>query len=61
LWGTELSAEVRTECAHCGRAIHLDITSDLQTSVRESEADPLIFSPDMDLEHLNAPNILDDV
>ena len=57
----ELSVEVRTECAHCGKALHLDITSDLRTSVREQDASPLIFSPDVDFAQFNAPNILDDV
>jgi len=61
LWGKPLSVEIETECAHCGRALHLTLSRELEYSVREKDADPLVFSPDIDWERFRAPNIIEDL
>jgi len=55
-----LSVEIETECAHCGQGLHLTLDSELNRSIKESEANPLVFMPDVDWEHLTGPNIIDD-
>lgn len=55
-----LSVEVETECAHCGQELHLTLDSELRWSIKESDANPLVFMPDVDWEHLTGPNIIND-
>jgi hypothetical protein len=55
-----LECSIQTECAHCGRSIHLEMDSDLNYAVREKDAAPLIFAPPLvDFDRLEAPNIID--
>ncbi len=42
-----LSFRITTECGHCGQPIHLEIDSDLNYRVAETEAEPLVFVPMM--------------
>jgi len=56
----KLSVEIETECAHCGQALHLALDSELKWSVKESGTDPLLFEPDVDWAHFEAPNIIHD-
>lgn len=48
----------RTECAHCSRAMQIEIDSQLGHRVTEG-ADPLIFIPLVDFEKLKDPSIID--
>lgn len=40
---------VETECAHCSQPMHVEINSDLDYSVRQEGADPLVLVPEVDL------------
>jgi len=36
------------------------LDSELKWSIKESDANPLVFMPDVDWEHLTGPNIIND-
>ena len=50
---------IETTCAQSGKPIHIDIDADLNYSVAEKEAEPLIFSPSVDFSKLKDPSIID--
>ncbi|MFC1823947.1 hypothetical protein ACFL9T_14650 [Thermodesulfobacteriota bacterium] len=50
---------VKTECAHCSREINIEIDSELNCSVNEEGAEPIVFVPDVDIFGLDEPNIID--
>ena len=54
-----ISVEVATKCKHCGQALHLTIDSNMQVSVGESDANPLVFMPNVDWESFTEQNIID--
>lgn len=54
-----VSAEIETRCKHCDQAMHIKVDSDLQVSVREADADPLVFMPDVDWDHFSEQTIID--
>ena len=54
-----LEVSIRTECAHCGQPIQIELDSELNYAVREKEATPLIFVPSVNFSRLEAPNIID--
>ncbi len=58
LWGERVEVEISTECKHCGEALHLTLDSDLDWTVAEPGADPMVFSPDVDWSRLTDPNII---
>ena len=55
----KLSFLIETECAHCGKPIHIEMDSDLNYKVLEPDANPLIFVPDVDFATLKDPSIID--
>jgi hypothetical protein len=55
-----LTFDVRTECAHCGRAIRFCMRHDLSYDISEPECAPMFFVPLVDLPRLKAPSIIDD-
>ena len=59
LRGEELSFGIETECAHCGRPLHLEIDSALRYHVVEEGAAPVIQVPRVDFEKLKDPSITD--
>lgn len=59
LRGEALSVLVKTECAHCRQPMHIEIGSDMRSSVREEGAAPIVFVPDVDLYTLEDPSIID--
>lgn len=59
LRGTELSVQVRTICAHCGKELNLEIDSDLTITALDG-AEPMVFIPEVNVFALNAPTIVDD-
>ena len=54
-----LTVEIETVCVHCGQPLHITVNSDLQWSVREQDASPLLFEPEVDLEHFTDSTIID--
>ena len=56
----ELSFEIRTECACCGRHIGFTMRHDLSYRLHEPESSPLFFIPLVDFTKLKAPSIVDD-
>ncbi len=59
LCGEPLSFVVETECAHCGRPLHLEIDSELKYRVVEAGAEPLVFVPMVNFDKLEDPSIID--
>jgi hypothetical protein len=53
-----LAVEIETQCAHCGKAMHVDIDSELKYRVRERDARPLMFEPRVDWDTFEEPNII---
>jgi len=56
----KLAVELETACAHCGKELHLTLDSELQWSVKEHDANPLVFEPEVDWAHFEGPNIIQD-
>jgi hypothetical protein len=54
-----ISIEVETECKHCHQAMHIMIDSDMQFSIRQPDANPLVFMPDIDWDHFVERTIID--
>lgn len=54
-----LTFAIETECAHCGRPIHIEMDSELRYSVLEHDAEPLVFAPMVDFDRLKDPSIID--
>jgi hypothetical protein len=54
-----LSFTIETECAHCKQPLHLEMDTDLNYSVAEDEAKPLVFVPMVDFDKLEDPSIID--
>ena len=59
LRGEDLSFTIETSCAHCGQPIHIEIDSELNYSVVENGAVPLVHVPMVDLHKLEDPSIID--
>ncbi len=51
--------EVETACKHCGQVLHLTIDSTMQVAVREQDASPLVFMPDVDWSRFAERTIID--
>jgi hypothetical protein len=60
LRGEKLSAEIESACAHCGKPLHISVDSELNSQVREEEAEPLLFEPDVDWKTFKGANIIND-
>ncbi len=54
-----LSVVVKTECAHSGQPLQIEIDSEMNCHVEEKGAAPLIFVPAVDFSKLTAPSIVD--
>ena len=54
-----LTFTIQSECAHCGKEMHIEIDSDLNYSVSEPDAVPLVFVPQVDFSTLEDPSIID--
>jgi len=50
---------VETRCTHCDQVLHLTVDSSMQVSVRESDANPLVFMPDIDWNNFAERTIID--
>ncbi|MFN8372725.1 MAG: hypothetical protein U0694_07590 [Anaerolineae bacterium] len=49
---------IETECAHCQQPLHIELDSEMQFAVRETEARPLFFAP-MNSVEPGAKSIID--
>jgi len=58
LWDRKLEVEVSTRCAQSGREMQIHLDDDLRWSVRESEASPLLFEPEIDWSLFREPTIV---
>jgi uncharacterized metal-binding protein YceD (DUF177 family) len=54
-----LSFTITTECAHCQRPLHIEIDTELNYRVIETDAEPLVYSPLVDFGQLDDPSIID--
>jgi hypothetical protein len=59
LRGQALKVLIETTCAHCGEAISLEVSHDMQARVLTPDAQPVIFLPPVDFKHLADPSIID--
>lgn len=55
-----LTVTFASECAHCGRALRIEIGSDLNYRVDPQVAGALVFVPLVDFAKLRAKSIIDD-
>jgi hypothetical protein len=55
-----LEVEIETSCAHCGRAMHILVDDQLHWRVRERQADPRVFLPQIDWASFRGRNIIND-
>ncbi len=55
-----LAVTVDSACAHCGRRMQIEIDSDLNYRVEDTDCRPVVFVPDIKLAELDAPSIIDD-
>jgi hypothetical protein len=51
---------VETRCEHCSEPITLNIDSDMNVTGEQPGADPMVFTPDVDIFDTEAPSIVDD-
>jgi hypothetical protein len=54
-----LSVTIETACGHCGRAMQLTVDSDMDVTVHDVGAEPLVFMPQVNWQTFTEPNILD--
>jgi hypothetical protein len=55
-----ISITIDTVCAHCNHPIKILIDSEMNCEVAHENANPHIFSPQIDWESFSAPNIIQD-
>jgi hypothetical protein len=54
-----LTFTIQTACAHCGKEIRIQMDSELNYSVLNPDAKPLVFVPLVDFSTLEDPSIID--
>jgi hypothetical protein len=54
-----LTVHIETECGHCREPLHLEVDSELNYRVQESNAAPLVFIPIVNMKKLDDPSIID--
>ena len=54
-----IEVEIETKCHHCGQGLHILLDSNMKVSVREPQAAPLVFMPDIDWEKFADRTIID--
>ena len=53
-----LSYTIQTECGHCRQPMQIEIDSELNYRTLDAGAQPLVFSPQLDIQKLE-PSIID--
>jgi len=59
LRGEKLTIHINTACGHCGAQLHLDVDSELNYCVQETQDSPLVFVPMVNLRKLEDASIID--
>jgi hypothetical protein len=54
-----LSVEIETKCRHCDQTMHFTVDSDMRVSLRDKDASPLVFMPDVDWANFAERTIID--
>jgi hypothetical protein len=54
-----MSVEIETKCRHCDQILHITVDSNMQASVLEDQATPLVFMPDVDWANFAGRTIID--
>jgi hypothetical protein len=54
-----LEVEIKTTCAHSGKAIELLVDSELNYRIVKGGPNPLVFEPEIDWTTFKDPNIID--
>ena len=54
-----VEVRVKTECAHCGKTMEMDIDSNLHFKLNDEKCKPIVFVPDIDLLNLQEDSIMD--
>ena len=54
-----LSIVVKTECAHCGQPLHIEIDREMRRRVEAEGANPWVFIADVGFSKLTEPSIVD--
>ena len=54
-----LSIEIESTCAHCTQPLHITLDNDLHWSLKEQDATPFVFMPDIDWSHFTGTTIID--
>ena len=55
-----LSVEIATQCVHCGQQLHLTVDSEMNWSIRERDAQPIFFVPEINWQHFTGTTITED-
>jgi hypothetical protein len=50
---------IETKCSHCDQSLHITVDSNMNVSVHEQGAVPLVFMPDVDWDHFSERTIID--
>ena len=56
----DLSVTVDTECHHCSEPFSLEIDSEMRISVGDTNAKPIVFTPNVNPFEVDGPSIVDD-
>ena len=54
-----IAVEIETMCKHCEQSLHILIDSSMRVSVREEDATPLVFMPELEWEKFAERTIID--
>jgi hypothetical protein len=54
-----VTIRVETACAHCGEPMHLEIDQEMKCRCLEGGPAPIIFVPEVDLNRLKQPHIIE--
>ena len=55
----KITFTILTKCVHCGKEIRIEMDQDLNYSIADEDANPLIFVPMVDFDRLEDPSIID--
>lgn len=53
-----LTVNIKTECQHCGKPIHLELNNNLEFNLEQENAAPMLVKPIVDFAKLKEPNII---
>jgi hypothetical protein len=53
-----ISVNINTVCAHCNRPFTITLDSDMNFKIGSENAEPLVFSPQVNWESFSDPNII---